>query len=108
PSAVEVRRRVASAWAHVAEKRGAAAHLVEIVDVERYSSLARHRHEVQHRVGGAAGRGHAGDGVVYGGSGEDGTWSHAAAEDVHHQLATLSPDVTLAGVLGRHTRRAHG
>ena len=76
-----------AARAQIGDDRRALADGVEVVDRERHAGLARHREEMQHAVGRAAGAGGRGDRVLERVARADVARPHVAAQQVHDELA---------------------
>ena len=85
----------AAAGLEIDEDGSARADVVEIVDGERHFGLARHGQQVQHGVGGAAGGGHAGDGVLERLAGADVARADVLAHGVHDDAAAAAGDSSL-------------
>ena len=98
---VHVERGVASARPHVGDERRPVGDGPELVDVERDPVLVGDRQEMEHAVGRAAGRGHAGDPVLERLAGHDVLRPDVAPDEVHDQLAGPVGGRVLGLALGR-------
>ena len=98
---VHVGRGEPAARAHVADERRPVGDRAELVDVERDAELVGDGQEVEHAVGRAAGRRHAGDAVLEGRPGHDRRRSDVASDEVHDELAGAVRSGVLRRILGR-------
>src|SRR5579885_2779588 len=106
-STPELDRREPPAGLQVRPERRAAAHAIEVVDGERHAGLAGDREEMEDRVGRAAARGHAGDGVLEGGAGDDAPGRAFVAQRLDGERAHRDPDTCLGGIGCGHARTPH-
>src|ERR671921_1409577 len=105
--AVDVYRGVAAAGLQVGDDRGAAAHAVEVVDIEGNPDLAGYGEQVEDEVGRATGGRPGGDAVLEGLAGQDAFRREVALEQLHDEGACTGADLVLAAVEGWRAGRAH-
>jgi len=94
--AVQVGGDVAAAGLEVGVDGRAGGDLVEVLQLQGHACLVGDGEQVQHRVGGAAGRGEAGDGVLERGAGEDRPGQDGVVHQAHRQLARVPGDLLFA------------
>ncbi len=80
---------------HFAQYRYALAYGLEVIDRQRNLGRVRHRKQVQHRIGRAAGRHDNGDGVLERGSRDDLTWLEIPGNRVHQRAGRIGHRVGL-------------
>ena len=85
--AMQLDGRKPAARLEVAQQRRAPADAIDVVDVELHADLARHRQQVQHRIGRAAARRHRGDRIVERAAHEDARWPEVVFQNRRHQPA---------------------
>ncbi len=107
PGAIKVRSNEAAAGLEIGEQRGARADAVEVVDGELDAGFARDGQQVQHGVGRAAARGHAGNGVLQRVAGEDRARTQIAPHQLHDLHARLKPNIIFLGIGCRNAGAVH-
>ena len=105
--AEHIGRVEAATGLEVGEERCLRGDFVEILQRERDTGIGGDREKMQHGVGGAAGRGDTGDGIVQRFACDDLFRANVFFQEAHHELAAIEGDFAFARIGGGNFVCAH-